>query len=187
LIEKIHFLVLPYMEEGAKVRLFFMDEASFGRISEPSYCWCPDDVRPTVPCHRVREYVYAFGAVDPISGDDYFIIAPKCNTAWTSEFLKALSAAFPNDFLLICTDCASWHKSKDLIIPDNMHLHFLPPYTPEMNPIEQIWKETRKDGFKNVLFNSLNDVIDKLAVTLNSFSNELVQSVCGRDWIVSMF
>lgn len=175
------------MGKNAKIRLFFMDEASFGRISEPSYCWCPDGVRPIVPCHRVREYVYAFGAVDPISGDDYFIIAPNCNTAWTSEFLKSLSAEFPDDFLLVCTDSASWHKSKNLTIPDSMHLHFLPPYTPEMNPIEQIWKEARKDGFKNVLFNSLNDVIDKLSLTLNSFSNELVQSVCGREWIVSMF
>ena len=97
-------------------------------------CRCHKDVRPTVPCHRVREYVYAFGAVDPISGDDYFIIAPKCNTAWTNEFLKVLSAEFPDDFLLVCADGASWNKSKALKIPDNMHIHFLPPYTPEYNP-----------------------------------------------------
>lgn len=175
------------MEKGAKVRVMFMDEASFGRISEPSCCWCPIGVRPVVPHQRVREYVYAYGAVDPVNGDDYFIIAPNCNTAWTSEFLKALSIEFPNDFLLICTDNASWHKSKKLIIPGNMHIHFLPPYTPEMNPTEQIWIEARKDGFKNTLFNSLSNVVDKLSITLNSFSHELIKSVCGREWIVSMF
>jgi len=175
------------MGKGAKLRLFFMDEASFGRISEPSYCWCPKGVRPTVPNHRVREYVYAYGAVDPINGDDYFIITPKCNTAWTNEFLKVLSQEFPNDFLLVCADCASWHKSKDLIVPDSMHIHYLPPYTPEMNPTEQVWIEARKDGFKNTLFNSLNAVVNKLSNTLNSFSSELIKSVCGRDWIVSLF
>jgi hypothetical protein len=83
--------ILPFADEGSKIRLFFMDEAGFGRISEPSYCWCPQGVRPIVPCHRIREYVYAFGAVDPISGDSCYIIAPKCNTFWTNEFLKVLS------------------------------------------------------------------------------------------------
>ena len=175
------------MAQESKLRIFFMDEASFGRISEPSYCWCPAGVRPTVPSQRVREYVYVYGAVDPVNGDSFFIITPKCNTAWTSEFLKALSNEYPNDFILICTDRASWHRSKQLIVPDSMHIHFLPPYTPEMNPIEQIWIETRKDGFKNTLFNSLNSVIDKLSYTLNSFSCALIKSVCGRDWIVSMF
>lgn len=175
------------MEDGAKVRLLFMDEASFGRISEPAYCWCPDDVRPTVPCHRIREYVYAFGAVDPISGDDYFIVAPKCNTAWTNEFLKVLSAEFPRDFLLVCVDGASWHKSKSLNIPDNMYLHFLPPYTPEMNPIEQVWKEVRKDDFKNTQFNTLSNVIDKLSQSLCNLAQNTIKSICGREWIVSMF
>ena len=75
----------------------FADEVSFGRINEPRACWCPLGVRPTVPAHRVREYVYAFGAVDPISGDDYFIIAPKCNTDWTNEFLRLLSEEFKDD------------------------------------------------------------------------------------------
>jgi putative transposase len=166
----------------------FADEAGFGRISEPSKCWCPLGVRPIVPCHRVREYVYAFGAVDPISGDDYFIIAPKCNTEWTNEFLKALSEEFKDNYILLCWDRASWHTSKSLIIPDNIYIHYLLPYTPETNPIEPLWKEVRADGgFKNHLFATLNHVVDKLSDSLSSITNNVVQSVCGWSWIKEMF
>jgi len=181
------FHILPFAEPEAKIRLFFMDEAGFGRISEPSYCWCPGGVRPVVPCHRVREYVYAFGAVDPIDGDGFYIIVPKCSTAWTNEFLAALSAAYKNDYLLVPTDNASWHKSQTLIIPDNITIFYLPAYTPEMNPIEQVWKEVRKDGFKNTLFDTLNKVTDKLSNSLMNLSKDVIKSICGRDWIKSMF
>jgi len=174
-------------EPNSKVRLMFMDEAGFGRISEPSYCWCPKGVRPVVPSHRVREYVYAYGAVDPINGDGYYIVAPKCNTQWTNEFLKLCSERFKNDYILMCTDNASWHKSKMLNIPENIYFHYLPPYTPEMNPIEQIWKEVRKDGFKNFMFNSLDCVVDKLSNSLMSINDNTIKSICGRNWIVSMF
>lgn len=179
--------ILPWADPNAKIRLFFMDEAGFGRISEPSYCWCPEGVRPIVPCQRVREYVYAFGAVDPIEGDSCYIIAPKCNTAWTNEFLKVLSESYKNDYLLVITDNASWHKSKSLVVPDNIYLSYLPPYTPEMNPIEQLWKEIRKDGFKNILFATLDDVVNKLSISLLSLTKDTIKSVCGREWIVEMF
>ncbi|GHT59917.1 hypothetical protein FACS18945_6100 [Bacteroidia bacterium] len=103
-----------------------------------------------------------YGAVDPHSGDDCFIIAPKCSTAWTNEFLSVLSKEFEKDYILLCADNAPWHKSAALIVPDNIRLFYIPPYTPEMNPIEQIWKEIRKCGFKNTLFKTLGDVVDKL-------------------------
>ena len=51
--------------------------------------------------------------------------------------------------ILLCCDGAAWHRSKELNIPENIVLFHIPPYTPEMNPIEQIWKEIRKRGFRN--------------------------------------
>jgi putative transposase len=164
----------------------FEDEAGFGRISEPSYCWAPMGVRPVVPCHRVREYVYTYGAVDPHDGSKCFIIGRKSNTAWMNEFLSVLSKQFKDDIILLCVDNASWHKSKSLKIPENIRITYLPPYTPEMNPIEQIWKEVRKDGFKNTLFKTLDALIDKLCDSLNSLTESVIKSVCGRKWIVSM-
>jgi putative transposase len=57
-----------------------------------------------------------------------------------------------NDYTLFCGGNVSWHKSKDLKIPDNIRRFYIPPRTPEMNPIEQLWQEIRKNGFKNVFF-----------------------------------
>lgn len=164
-----------------------MDEAGFGRINKPDYCWCFDNIRPRVPCHMVREYMYVFGAIDPIDGENYFIIGEKCNTDWTNEFLKLLSEQYKNDYIILCGDNASWHKSKDLKVPSNIKFIGIPPYTPEMNPIEQIWAWIRKTGFKNTLFKNLNAVVDKLCDVIDILENEIVQSITGRDWIKAIF
>jgi len=178
--------ILPF-EPESKIRVMFMDEAVFGRISDPSSCWAPMGVRPIVPCQVVREYVYVYGAVEPQSGDDYFLIMPKCNTEMTNIFLAELSKKLGRDYLLLCTDNASWHKSKDLEIPDNIRFFFIPPRTPEMNPAEQIWQEIRKLGFKNRLFKSIASVVDKLCDVIQSLSADVIKSITGRDWILQMF
>ena len=101
-------------------------------------------------------------------------------------FLCGLSAAYPDDEILLAVDGASWHKAKGLQIPGNIELFFLPPYTPEMNPIEQIWKEIRKRGFRNEIFISLEKVIDRLCFTICSLSNSTIMSITGRNWIISL-
>ena len=53
-------------------------------------------------------------------------------------FLEELSEQYPDDLILLCCDGAAWHKSNKLHIPENIELFYIPPYTPEMNPIEQI-------------------------------------------------
>lgn len=58
----------------------FQDEARFGRINKPKYCWCQKGIRPSVPCHHIREYRYAYGAVEPKTGDSFFLIMPYCNS-----------------------------------------------------------------------------------------------------------
>ena len=69
-------------------------------------------------------------------------------------FLEELSKQYPDDLILLCCDGAAWHKSNKLHIPENIELFYIPPYTPEMNPIEQIWKELRITGFRNEVFAS---------------------------------
>ena len=82
---------------------------------------------------------YVYGAVEPATGENCFLILPYCNTVCTNIFLQKLSDQYKDDMVLLCCDGAAWHKAKALVIPDNIELFFLPPYTPEMNPIEQIW------------------------------------------------
>ena len=105
---------------GKKVRIMFQDEAGFGRINTPKYCWCEKGYRPSVPCHHIREFIYAYGAVDPINGDDFFLVLPKCNTICMNLFLQKLSEAYPDDVILLCCDGAAWHKSGTIEVPENI-------------------------------------------------------------------
>ena len=169
------------------VRLMFQDEAGFGRINKPKYCWCFPGSRPTVPCQHIREYRYAYGAVEPLRGESFFLIMPNCNTVCTNVFLRGLSEEYPDDRILLVCDRASWHRSNALVIPPNIRLIFLPPATPEMNPIEHIWKEIRKRGFKNEIFKTLDKVIGRLCDTICTLSPDSIKSITGRKWISECF
>ena len=164
----------------------FQDEAGFGRISKPRSCWVKGSQRPRVPCHHIREYRYAYGAVDPHDGEHFFIIAPYCNSDWMNCFLKELSEFYPDDHIILVMDNASWHKSGTLVIPENIEFAYIPPYTPEMNPIEQIWAEIRKRGFGNRIFNTLDKVIGQLEETIRTLKNSDIESITGRPWIMDM-
>ena len=96
-------------------------------------------------------------------------------------FLKELSKQYSEDVILLCCDGAAWHKSKSLQVPDNIVLFHIPPYTPEMNPIEQIWKELRKLGFRNEIFPSLDKVVDRLCDTICRLSPVLIPTIIARD------
>jgi putative transposase len=162
----------------------FQDEAGFGRINKPKYCWCRKGLRPTVPCHHIREYRYAYGAVEPLTGESFFLIMPYCNTDCMNVFLQKLSQAYPNDYIILPCDGAAWHKSKGLVIPENIELFLLPPATPEMNPIEQIWAWLRLHGFRNEVFSTLNKVVDRLCDTICDLMPETVLSISRRKWML---
>ena len=144
-------------------------------------------IRPSVPCHHIREYRYVYGAVEPRTGEGCFLVMPYCNTDCMNVFLEQLSKKYPKDKIILVCDGAVWHKSASLKIPKNIELIFIPPYTPEMNPIEQIWKEIRKRGFKNEVFQTLERVVDRLCDTISSLSADTVKSITGSHWILSCF
>lgn len=184
---KISVEELQVIHKEKKIRLMFQDEAGFGRINKPKYCWCGEGIRPSVPCHHIREYRYTYGAVEPMTGDGYFLVMPYCNTVCMNIFLKQLSERYSEDIILLCCDGAAWHKSAGLELPENIVLFHIPPYTPEMNPIEQIWKEIRKRGFRNEVFATLEKVVDRLCDTISSLSNQAISSITGRQWIIELF
>ena len=77
-----------------------------------------------------------------------------------------------------------WHKAKALKVPNNIGFAFIPPYTPEMNPIEQVWAEIRKRGFKNKAFKTLEEVIDRLQEVIRGLTQSLLKSIVRRGWII---
>uniref|UniRef100_UPI000489DCD2 transposase n=1 Tax=Streptococcus castoreus TaxID=254786 RepID=UPI000489DCD2 len=102
-------------------------------------------------------------------------------------FLLQLSASYPNDYIILVMDNAIWHTSKTVTIPENIEFTFIPPYTPEMNPIEQVWSEIRKRGFKNKVFRTLSAVMDKLQEVIQNLSSAQLKSIVHRDWTSAIF
>ena len=170
-------------------RLMFQDEAGFGRINKPKRCWCSKGIRPIVPSHRVREYVQAYGAVSPLDGEMFSLVLPQCNTVCMNIFLAEVSSAYPNDYILMVADNAAWHKSKGLIVPENIEIFPLLPYTPELNPIEMIWDELREKWFRNELFITLDNVVDRLCEGLCHLQTHqnIVRSITCWNWILQSF
>ena len=87
----------------------FQDEARFGRMVRIRRCWAPRPERPTVCSGYEREFVYVYGAVSPDQGALDWMIAPKMNTAYMSQFLAQVSAAHRRDFIIMVVDGASSH------------------------------------------------------------------------------
>lgn len=161
----------------------FQDEAGFGRIFLPRSCWTPNKKRPQVPAHHIREMRYAFGAVAPHTGEHFFLVMPRCDTACMSRFLIELAAYYPDNYIVLLCDNAVWHKAKSLVIPDNIMILHIPPYTPEMNPIEQIWSQLRRDGFVNRVFKTLEHVVQQLCESIRRLTNSQVSSITHRAWL----
>ena len=143
-------------QQNLPVRLMFQDEARFGRLSDPRACWAPAPHRPTVNLALIREFRYEYAAVSPWDGGLDYMTAEKMNTDNMIRFLVQVSETHEQDFMVMVLDDASSHKCKELKVPGNITLVFLPPYSPELNPAEQIWNTLRRDNFANRVFDSLN-------------------------------
>lgn len=139
----------------------FQDEARFGRMSDPRACWAPAPFRPLVNLALVREFRYEYAAVSPWDGCLDYMTAEKMNTENMSRFLDQISEAHKDEFIVMVLDGASSHKSKELKIPKNVSFIRLPPYSPELNPAEQIWNVLRKNYFANRVFDSLAAAIEQ--------------------------
>ena len=142
-------------------------------------------MRPRIAQQVVREYIYAYGAVSPLDGQFRSLILPFVNAELMSMFLSFVSDSFPDDHCVFCLDGAGWHKAKDLEVPANMSLIFLPPYSPELNPVEHIWEYTRENDFRNRACQSMDEVTDILCESLSHLASspDLVRSMTCFDWI----
>ena len=110
----------------------FADEARFGRMNRPRPCWAPIGIRPEVASQLIREYVYLYGAVSPKDGTCVYLIMPAPDTECFQIFLDILAKKYPRQLILLFVDGAGNHQSNELVIPANIMLHLLPPYSPEL-------------------------------------------------------
>jgi transposase len=144
----------------------FQDEGRFGRLQDSRRCWAPKGIRPEIMTQIVREYTYVFAADSPEDGILDTLILPEVNTEAMSLFLNEIAQGHSGEFILMFLDGAGWHKSKSMVIPKNIRLLPLPPYSPQLNPAEHIWDEIREKLFPNKIFSSLTAIEDNLEQAL---------------------
>jgi transposase len=106
--------------------------------------------------------VYLYGALSPKDGTCVYLIMPAPNTECFQIFQETLAKKYRQQFILLFVDGAGNHHRDELKVPDNITLHLLPPYSPELNPQENLWDEIRVKIFKNYALKSMEDVYAKL-------------------------
>ena len=112
---------------------------------------------------------------------------PLANSKMTSVFLEEISKRYPDKFMLMFGDGASWHVSKSLLVPENIVLLTLSPRSPQLNPTENIWHELREKWFYNLYFDFLDALEGRLIEAVNSIENDnyLFMSITSFNWIGS--
>src|ERR1700726_2906250 len=171
------------------LRAMFQDEARFGRINSPRACWAPLPIRPSVSAQAVRQYTYLYGAISPKDGVGAYLVLPDMDTVCMQIFLNPVSSQFKHEYIAMVLDGAPNHRTPKLKVPDNITLIFLPPYSPELNPKENIWDEIREKIFKNYALKSMDAVYAKLneAISYINRNPELVKSITSFPYIVRSF
>jgi DDE superfamily endonuclease len=149
-------------EDTRPVIVMASDEGRFGRLGKIMQAWSPAGIRPEVGKQSIREYIYAFVAVAPALGFMTALVLPASNTDMMNVFLEQVSLECAEYFVVMQVDGASYHKSDDLVIPENIRLILQPPRSPELNPTEHIWEEIREKHFYNRVFDTLDAVSDTL-------------------------
>lgn len=169
---------------GGRVRLFFMDEARFGQQGTTTRVWARTNSRPTVLRQTRYEWVYLYAAVEPATGESVALLAPNVNTGTFNVFLSMLSEELgPGEQAVLIMDQAGWHKSKGVRLPDNITALLLPPYSPELNPVENLWHYLRSHYLANRAYRNYDHLLEAGAQAYRSLTHDTVKSVCRCDYI----
>lgn len=155
-----------------------MDESRFGLMTIQRRCLTAKGIKPITPYqHRFKNF-YLFGAYSPINGNHFTLEMPYCNSDCFQIYLNEFAQQQPEEFKIIILDNGAFHKTKSLKLPPNVYLLFLPPYSPELNPAEQMWRFI-KDKIANKIFETLEIKAKAVAQILKNITAETVASITG--------
>src|SRR5689334_21827527 len=136
-----------------RVEVWFQDEARIGQKNSLTRVWGQTGSRPAAPKDLGFASAYMFGAVCPSEGKAAALIMPICNTLAMNHHLREISSQVSTAaHAVVILDRAGWHRSQGLVVPDNITLLELPPYSPELNPVERIWHYLRSHWLANSVF-----------------------------------
>lgn len=148
--------------------------------------WARRGSRPTAVRQTEYDSVWLIGAVSPQTGQAEAILSPVLNTSIINQFLDQFSRALdPDIHAVLIWDGAGFHRASDLQVPANITLISLPPYSPELNPIENLWHYLRSHFWSNRTYRDYDELFDVAEQTWNThcLNPGFIQSVCAAPYL----
>ena len=144
------------------IEIWFQDEARVGQQGTHAYIWTPVGSRPRMIRDNRHVSASIFGAICPDRGAAAALIMPYADTEAMNEPLKEISTQIVagSHAILLC-DGAGWHqRGRKLLVPGNITLLTLPPYSPELNPMENVWDYLRQNKLCTAVWNTYEQIVD---------------------------
>ncbi len=170
---------------GKKIEIWFQDEARIGQKNKITRRWARRGTRPRAPHDQRTKWAYIFGAICPAKGKGAGLVMPYCDTQAMQAHLAEISAMVePGAHAALILDQAGWHMSTKLAVPDNITLLPLPPRSPELNPVENIWQFMRDNWLSNRVFASHADIVTLCCEAWNKLIDQpwVIMSIGTRKW-----
>ena len=171
--------------QGKPIEIWFQDEARIGQQGTLTRVWAKRGTRPRAPHDQRYDWAYLFGAACPQRRVAAGLVMPAANAETMSLHLTAIGrkvAAGSHAALVL--DSAGYHIAAALSIPENVTLVRLPPYAPELNPIENVWEYLRGNKLAITVFDDYDDIVDKTCDAWNFFEQDptRIASITTRTW-----
>ncbi|WP_428483117.1 IS630 family transposase [Rhodopila sp.] len=177
---------IPPAAHGKPIELWWQDEARVGQQGSLTRIWAERGSRPTAPRDQRYHWAYLFGAVCPARGVGAGLVLPHANVHAMNLHLQEISTQVAEGaFAVLTLDGAGWHQTGDrLEVPENIGLLHLPPYSPELNPVENVWEFLRQNDLSNRVYATSEAIIDACCVAWNKLiaAPERIRSIATRDW-----
>ena len=165
---------------GKRISLWFQDQARIGQKGRVCHRWWWRGERPPGLCDRRYTWVHLFAAVRPATGARFALVMPEVSTAAMNLFLAAFSQQLAADeHAVMSLDQAGWHGAKALRVPANITLLPLPPYSPELNPVERLWLYLRERHLSHRLLDDYDAIVDACCDAWNQLTPERIRSLCN--------
>ena len=166
-----------------RVEVWFQDEARLGQQGTLTRVWAKRGSRPRAVRQTEYEWVYLYAAVCPETGESCALLAPSVSTGLMNGHLRQLSEQLgPDRHAVLVLDNAGWHTAKALEVPSNLTLLHLPPYAPELNPVERVWDYLRSHYLSNRVYRDYEHLFDAAGEAWNRLTEEDLRSTCRTAW-----
>ena len=182
---KVEEVILEKASSFQSVRLFCQDESRCGLLPVSSRRITLRGVKPIANIDHTFENLYLYGAVEPITGESFFLEMPWLNSVCFQLFIDKLAKTFPETLNILVLDNGRFHQAKSLQLPDNIALLFLPPYSPELNPIERLWQDIKAKLFQHTL-ESIEEMQDKITQILRSYTTAAIAQITNFSYFTKV-